>query len=347
VSGQENDCLERLREAEVCYNNGRMDSTLSKLLPCLEDEDAVKDMSRFDRRDMYRLTSQASIFLDNYSLADKYTRELLKLDPFYKISNDDMLLFRDRINQTRLIPKSRFGVTGGVLHMQPEVIQQISLFGPYDLGGMGPIGTPFFGFQYEYNVLPGTWLGSELIFGQSVHYKYIMVDYTGSVVGQTGLNMAFLKLPVYLNYNILQNKRFSPYVKVGGLVALSYLKNYYNAESRVSDSYGKYYYNREILDLTGASTGIARIAFFYERSLVFNLFTGLGVMGRFRRTNIALDFRYIPTLSRKDPLGGLLSLEDIDETDFLSTFDDLRVIRMRNYFQVSTTVSINLNYKTN
>jgi len=97
------------------YNTGRFDAALETLTPCMENPDALKEVSKSTMVDIYRLAALCGYMTGKTEEADRYTRQVLVYQPDYKGNprEDDLAEFTSSINALTVIPKMSIGLRLG------------------------------------------------------------------------------------------------------------------------------------------------------------------------------------------------------------------------------------------
>jgi hypothetical protein len=237
--GQEQRCTQNLEEAQLRYDEGRIQDIEDLLVACLNEGAYSKSQSET----ALRLMILANIFMEEEGRADTLMLELLETSHEFKPDPVlDPTEFINLYNTYNTEPIFNVGVKFG----QNWSLQQVDQF--------HTIGQP--GAKYEYSVINGIY--ASILFEWSFHerfYLYPEISYSlrryskesefpGLITDVFSTNeilesYTWLELPVTVQYVLLDNPNVQPYIFAGGSVSYLLASEYpgdLNSRTRTGNS---------------------------------------------------------------------------------------------------------------
>ena len=116
---QTTDCSVNYEKALLLYNSGMADSALRIMKPCLENKEALNNISKETRSRIFRIAALSSIMNYDPVEAEKYAREMLINQPYYKKNQNegDLMEFSLMLDKISPQPSFRVGFTGGLIFL--------------------------------------------------------------------------------------------------------------------------------------------------------------------------------------------------------------------------------------
>ncbi|HLO58354.1 MAG TPA: outer membrane beta-barrel protein [Bacteroidales bacterium] len=121
VSGQE-DCANKIQEAQRYYDQGMIDEIPSMLAPCMQD-----GFTRPQKIEAYKLIIMSYLFNENQFEAEKTMLEFLKKYPEYEIMPNDPVEFVYLFESYRTASVFSFGLIGGINVTDPRIIERYTM----------------------------------------------------------------------------------------------------------------------------------------------------------------------------------------------------------------------------
>lgn len=202
-------CEQQIETAKTYYDQGQFSQVITTLSTCKENEDPTIRFS------VHRILALSYLEMDEKQLALQSAKEMLRVDPTYKPSSiSDPAEFHELIKSVLVIPKLSFGVSvsAGTIQGFPEVSEVYSIAESnsrvYRTEGGFMLGTAM-----SYQLNNAFSVNLEL----QVQQRDYGLDYDVSTVDLTmDERNTFLVAPLSGRYHFDINKRFQPYVQLGG-----------------------------------------------------------------------------------------------------------------------------------
>lgn len=237
LAGVAQTCTQTLRLANETYNAGRLHELPKICEKCL-DPKSEDQFSKEEKRDAYKLLTQAYIYLEEPEQADKAMLSLLKTDGFFEINDKiDPAEFIGQYKKFRTLPvislTPKFGFTG--TFVSPiTVFNTGNSFSPD--GKFSPAISIYAGLGVEKILVKNKWTLSAEIFYMTKSFAYnnpIFLDYDQLNSTESVLQVAGSISNVYtqtrldfypmIQYSLYQKKKsaINPFVAIGP--GISYL----------------------------------------------------------------------------------------------------------------------------
>lgn len=239
MAGVAQTCTQRLRLANETYNAGRLHELRKICEKCL-DPKSEDQFSKEEKRDAYKLLTQAYIYLEEPDQADKAMLSLLKTDGFFEINDKiDPAEFIGQYVKFRSLPvislAAKFGFTG-------TFVSPITTFNTGNSvspdGKFSPAISPFFGLGIEKMLVKNKkkmlvknkWTLSAELFYMTKSFAYnnsrfFDFDQLNSTEGDAKVaasissNYTHTRLDFYpmIQYSLFQKKKsaINPFVAIG------------------------------------------------------------------------------------------------------------------------------------
>ena len=344
LCAQEHDIWDRYTDAQLFYEDGKIDTAYKILVSCMEDRKGMRSASDETRGRIYKLAAEAAAVLDLLDEAELLTLRFREVQPFYKVREDDMPEFRANMEHLRIYPKNIISFSNNWPNTGPEMLRNLS---PHTPGGvyLGRNDDYLLGIQYKRFVHPNFSLGLGVQYGTAVNLQL-----KGSPLPVKGrwyyyLGISAVDIPLLVDYNLYVFKNAIMYFELG--ISYRKLTNSHNGwgppiSIEHSDQFGRYIsVSNYELPLRDNAT---LTAYFFETPLEYNFITGVGGSFGFRGFRLEYGIRYFPRLVRNDPFRDIASFDEIPGNDRLSYYYDIFLIRIRNNFYMVVTLGINLDY---
>lgn len=335
VQAQEVNCSDKYEAALSIYNYGMADSALNLLKPCLESNQALKQVSRETAANIYRLAALSSIMTGNPGDAERYVRELLKYKPDYaeNMREDDLEEFRLMLQRSTSQPSLRVGLRAGMniplLSLEKNYTDPVKTADSYTLDGST-------GFQLGLTVEKT--LTRSLAVEAGAGITQIQFDYLvrSSLTGpyQYDQKITYLEIPVLARYYFAPNSAIKPYVQAGVSGKFSLYKR------EKSDDYGSFW-------LTESSDSDYILSTFLTGMENIGLVAGAGASYDLKQFSIRLDIRYAHHLNSSGKLSkfdNISEYDDIPASEAFSYTNDINLITLKD-LQISLGFVYNLTYK--
>jgi len=328
-------CTDKYESALELYNFGMVDSALSTLKPCLENKQELKQLSKENSANIYRLAALSAIMMGNPDEADKYITGLLQYQPDYgeKFREDDLQEFRLILLDKSTHPSLMFGIRAGI---NTPFLELDKYYTDPEKNGASHELEPSMGFQIA--------LSAEKAFTRSFSVEAgagitgIQFDYkVGGSTYETysyKQKISYLEFPVLARYYFAPNSSIKPYLQGGLIVKFSLF-----ARER-SEDYGNYW-------LTEDDNSGRILATFRTDMENIGLIAGGGVSYDLKHISIRADIRYahhFNSSSRLAKFDDISGYEDIPASEEFGYTDDINLISI-NDLQISLGLVYYLKYK--
>lgn len=234
--GNAQTCAERFNKAQRLYEQGRIDSVIISLNPCLKSKGLISEVSRSIQINIYRLAANTHILLDNYDSAYYYISKLLARKPHYVLEteNQDILRFKAALDTIRAYPKWRIGFGLGANQTLVKLVESFSVlefseqiptknyitelidFNDLEIVDVSDI----LGFQI-YSFLEYTFWKKNLSVLVEPGFSKFRFEYNATFEELDNLRFEFLQkmkyfaLPLLFKYRILLDRKWSPFFLTG------------------------------------------------------------------------------------------------------------------------------------
>jgi hypothetical protein len=224
-------CTQTLRLANETYNAGRLHELPKICEKCL-DPKSDDQFSKEEKRDAYKLLTQAYIYLEEPEQADKAMLSLLKTDGFFEINDKiDPAEFIGQYKKFRTLPvislTAKFGFTG-------TFVSPVTIFNTGNSvspdGKFSPAISPYFGLGVEKMLVKNKWTLSAEIFYMTKSFAYNNARFfdfdqlsnsegNAPVAASISSNYTHTRLDFYpmIQYSLYQKKKsaINPFVAIG------------------------------------------------------------------------------------------------------------------------------------
>ncbi len=224
-------CTQTLRLANETYNAGRLHELPKICEKCL-DPKSIDQFSKEEKRDAYKLLTQAYIYLEEPEQADKAMLSLLKTDGFFEINDKiDPAEFIGQYKKFRTLPvislTAKFGFTG-------TFVSPITVFNTGNSvspdGKFSPAISIYAGLGAEKMLVKNKWTLSAELFYMTKSFAYnnsrfFDFDQLNSTEGDAKVaasissNYTHTRLDFYpmIQYSLFQKKKsaINPFVAIG------------------------------------------------------------------------------------------------------------------------------------
>ncbi|HAS46035.1 MAG TPA: hypothetical protein DCS93_36470 [Microscillaceae bacterium] len=285
---KEKDCAKTLEEAKAAYEEGRINDVPNILNDCMDVfEDNKVRKGNFDRNqkiEAYRLLSLTYLYLNEEDNAEKTLLKLLKLEPEYRLKNNEPSEFKNLYGNFRVRPVLAFGGKGGGNIMRFNVSKTFSTNNPQSSTETYTSGVGFqIGGAVELPLNKKLGLFLETYFsGRNYTLNNELFGYASTNYEET---QSWIEIPLGVRYNLGDKYNFSghlkPYVFAG--VSTGLLLNASTVvirRDRVS--------SEELREVTGTAIPVTNL----RNSLNISALFGAGVELKQGRGYLVLDVRY-------------------------------------------------------
>ncbi len=207
----QDDCVVRLQEAEILYNDGKIELIPDLITNCIESGFGKEQKIR-----AYRLLALVYLNEDNQILAEEYLLKLLKTDPEYKPNTSvDPLEYVRIYNSIETEPLFSVGGIGGFNYTYPGLIEPIGsnafneINANYSKNAIGISG----GIRMVYHFSPKIDLALEPSFVSS-NFK-LSESVTDNELIQAEEVIRFIDIPVVGSYGIWNFKYAQLFAEAG------------------------------------------------------------------------------------------------------------------------------------
>ena len=237
-------CVSHYNQAQNLYNQGKVDSVLIILKPCLSNRRLLKRTPSNVRTDIYKLAANASILLDNPDSAKYYIDKFLAEKPFYAESPDDndLIGFKAAVDTTLVHASWLIGLRSG---FNLTIVDPIKRFSVLEFDGPVPrrnYTTEFFDFDdfgfldyreilaYQIGLVlervifsPKTSISLEPTFTKLKFEYDINYPELDDLTFNYSQKVSHLMLPLIAKYKFLPGRKLRPYLEAGvfGRILLS------------------------------------------------------------------------------------------------------------------------------
>jgi len=332
---QVDDCIISFGQARDMYNTGRFNEVLETLTPCLENVNALKQVSKSTRVEIFRLAALCCFMTGQTEQADQYTRQVLAYQPDYKSNprDDDLAEFTTNINSLMVIPKLSVGVDAGTVIPMVKLVDQYSAVDPVNQSHSISDKPGIHGrIRVEYTITKSLSIGFE------PGYTYIPLEYkvnhTENDTHNYDLELAYMELPIMIRYRYYNNSSFIPNAYAGALGR--YMVTSFNK----SDALGNYW-------RTKADNTNGILSSFLVSTKNFGFLAGAGVDYKLKNSAISVDVRYIFNMTspgNKSNFDSVSSYDDISNSEEVYFTDHIGLISV-SCLQISLGYRYFLTYK--
>jgi hypothetical protein len=219
-------CAQTLRLARATYEQGRLQEIELQLKSCLESGFTKEEKQL--KVEGYKILCLSYIYLEEPEKADEAMLNILRTDPYFQINAAvDPAEFVALYYTFRTWPIYRIGAKLGLNASQPNVSETITAV-DINNGGSGEY-KYLIGFQVGaaadlplYFISKKLTLHADLMFQQKRFELTLNANRGEGTTGEpftnnfTGIEaQSWLSLPVTIEYEIIDNKKFHPYVALG------------------------------------------------------------------------------------------------------------------------------------
>lgn len=338
VSAQ-TDCSINYEKAVLLFNSGMADSALIVIKPCVENPEALKNISDDTRARIFRLAALSSIMTGDPGEAEKYAKKMLTYQPDYKNTKheEDLMEFQLMLDKISPQPSFILGITGGVnlpfIKLQKHYSNYELQSGEYTIDEKS---------GYQVSITGEKALSGNLSVEAAI--SIIQVNFNYAIAGSDISNGIFiensydqkitsLEVPVVARY-YFKFKSFRPYLQ-GGITGRFLLNS-----MEKSDDFGRYWF-------TNASGSDKILTTFLTDFENFGILAGGGACYDFTKFSIRLDLRYnnyFNNSAKSSEFDDINGYEDIGSDEKFHYTDDINLIGMK-CLQVSIGFLYNLSYK--
>jgi len=328
-------CMDAYERALELYQIGMTDSALNTLKPCLENKQELKQLSKENVANIYRLAALSAILMGNPDEADIYITQLLQYQPDYgeNFREDDLQEFRlillDKSTHPSLMIGIRAGINTPFIELEKYYTDPEKNGGSHELAKSTGFQIAFSGekvFTPSFSVEVGAG-----ITGIQFDYKVSAPRYETNSYQQ---KISYLEFPVLGRYYFAPNSSIKPYLQGGLIVKFSLF-----ARER-SEDYGNYW-------LTEDENSGHILATFRTDMENIGLVAGGGVSYDLKNISIRADIRYahhFNSSSRLAKFDDISGYEDIPASEEFGYTDDINLITI-NDLQISLGLVYYLKYK--
>lgn len=215
VSGQSEECVFQLQEAERLFSLGQIENIPQMLDSCIRE-----GFTKEERLQAYKLIINTFLMDDNMMAADLMMQIMLKRYPEYEITPADPAEFVFLKNSYKTIPAFSLGVAGGGILTFPYSIEQFGIHDIANTSGDYKAAGP--GFHAGISILrylsPRFELNLEGMFQQYV-YKYalspIKTGFDNEYNVEMTETMSVLAFPFSVTFDLIKNSKWRPFLRAG------------------------------------------------------------------------------------------------------------------------------------
>ncbi len=346
------DCEQNYEVANRLYLQGRLDSALNLMKPCLANDG--KGTPAQLRGNIFKLAAQINILLDREKTALHQTEKFLEARPYYKVNpTTDIARFQAALDTMRSLPRLSFGIRLSRSRSYVKQVQNYStLVRPdeetFDEGTYTPKSAMQFAISGTYGLTQFLSLKAEVGFNnycflyQTSYNWSINVSRGGEPIIEqidflydSDQRVNYIALPLSLVYFYKPQNKYVPFLEVGGYA--QYMTQAFRSMKLeyVSSDRGQF-----LSDVTSD----VLVNELFRRKQAGLLFGG-GLMRNVRRGQIRLDLRYMLPLTDAERIEGRYANEADAIHDILFRYYDvLDELRIRNV-EIGVTFAYNLKYK--
>lgn len=115
LHSQQDKWSEIVETAIQFYDDGKIDTTISLCIFCLNNTKTLRQLSLRKTTDLYRLAASAYLLNNQQKEARIYIKKLLEIDPDYakRFRTDDFTEFKTEVNNMLVVPRLKYGLTFG------------------------------------------------------------------------------------------------------------------------------------------------------------------------------------------------------------------------------------------
>jgi len=279
VSGQQQDCVFKLQEAEKLYSDGLIENIPGLLNPCIR-----KGLAKEDKLQAYKIVILSYLFDDDQENAEKTMLEFLKFNPEYEISPTDPEEFIYLFNSYSNNAIYSFGISGGLNLTNIFIREQ---WGNYDYNSStDEYKAAGFGYQVRLNI--NRYIADNLEFVFEIMLKQnkfenmvTIPDFNNNNFNQQTFSetQTRFEVPLSITYDFEYGK-IKPYLRAGA--SIGYLINTFSKIQR------SYIDNSTNADLKSPDLNISD----YRNKFNYWGVIGGGIKYRIPRGYIIFDVRY-------------------------------------------------------
>ncbi len=270
-------CESAYDEARESYDNGRPDLVEEILM----SSDCLSKLPRNRQADALKLLVLASIFQDDDQKANLYIKKLLKLEPEYRLQQDDPIEFSNLFYSYRTDPALSLGIS---LQSNKSYIRNLS---SYSIDALQSIPSSYSSpmpFVSGLFVSADIWLGKKWVLQSGVIVKQQNFEKNSTVLGfaqtKTQEVLTFVELPLNLRRELYDYKKHK-------LIAFAGAGYLFTNDSQLSAT------RRDILDANRRTLTSAAIDMTEKRQRHnVSLQAGLGVELKVKRGFWGLNLGY-------------------------------------------------------
>jgi hypothetical protein len=273
--GQEDNCLERLDNAEILFNSGIFED-----IPLLLEE-CIESYSEENRKKAYRLIVLAYYMNDEVESAENAMRSLLLTYPEYKPSIGDLADFQFVFESYRVRKLLDLGFTVGPLFAPGSLIEPFSPFQEkFSYSFIAPGFTA--GILIDIPVVSFFSISTEPSLSRyAFHIQYESPAGGIYKIDQTESN-TMLNIPLDGVFTFLQNQ-YQPYIKAGGMLGILLSSKTESKLERLNPATGA---------VINTSENIKRDHSEYREDIYYYLGGGVGIKMNFNKFYLFAEADY-------------------------------------------------------
>ncbi len=213
--GQSTSCAQTLRLAQSVYDQGRLQELNGILQSCLQN-----GFTKQEKVEAYKLLTLAYIYQEEPEKADESMLSLLRTDPYFEINEtSDPAEFIALYRTFRTHPIYRAGMKLGVNLSSPHITERVIAVEGASISYSSKINFQF-GVAFEIPLTNRIVLAPELNLQLKSFYYDLDKDLGGDLENTTEgpEKQTWLSLPVLIQYSLIPDSKFNPFVAVGGSV---------------------------------------------------------------------------------------------------------------------------------
>lgn len=202
-------CTQKLVDAKDLFDMGKIDKVSEMLDSCL-----VYGFTKQEKIEANRLLTLCHIYYNRTTEAAVSMRNMLKLNPEYKIQDIDPSEFQQLHSTFRTLPALIIGVKGGIGSSHFHNIVNYNDINSYiDTGSYTPGNSFSVGVSLEFPVFKSLSVKSEFYYNMFSYISernildYANLEFTEKVSG--------IEVPIMFQWNILKEAKVTPYINVG------------------------------------------------------------------------------------------------------------------------------------
>jgi len=202
-----------LTAAKTFYNEGQADSTIEALSPYLSNLD-LTFQDKDQKMEVYRLAALSYILLEQDEKAEKYIKQLVRLEPNYEKTRretDDFQKFYQIMNRFIAIPQYTIGAKYSTNTAFIREVAMYQIFTEEDVAKYQSGTGLNFGISAQYYFRSRLGINADL---QNTYSRF-----SKSISGEnnrTEFTISQIEVPLMLRFYLLKKKYFTPYFELGG-----------------------------------------------------------------------------------------------------------------------------------